>query len=343
MGQSRKNREQNFAMLNDNRDSVVSYDEFEEFVFRIMDMYSRAVSEKINENKDMIKEIFTQIAQEGKDSFTFDEYMKALDRNPDLFIWLEKPKEMMNEILNKQEGQYSKKFVDETMDLMFKYIATTEYAMKRIIKLVKEVRGDSDTGSEIEAKNLLLNLEDPRKRGVLNPVFSRQENAYHNILRFLTSNFRQEDGGIDEEMHSKKKAKSTKLRKEVIDEEYLGGDSEESDEEDELNESEEYESSEESKENEDSSEIRDHEIPQKKPTINMFSDKKLNAIITENLTKSTGDPLENIENICESMLDVSKSLDNEVNNKISNETNLRNKVKFIIKIKFFKIYFKRKF
>jgi hypothetical protein len=142
-GDVKEKREQNFTMLNDNRDSVVTYDEFEEFVFKILDMYSRTISEKINANKEMIRDIFDKIAKRGCDSFTFEDYMHALDANPNLFIWLEKPKEMLNEILNEQEGQYSKKFVDETIDLMFRYIATTEFAMKRILKYVRELKGDS--------------------------------------------------------------------------------------------------------------------------------------------------------------------------------------------------------
>jgi Ca2+-binding EF-hand superfamily protein len=54
-GTTEEKREQNFAMLNDNRDSVVSYEEFEGFVIQILDMYSRTVSEKIDTNRDMGK------------------------------------------------------------------------------------------------------------------------------------------------------------------------------------------------------------------------------------------------------------------------------------------------
>ena len=95
-------------MINENKDSVVTYDEFELFVFKILEMYSRTVSEKINANKEMIRDVFDQIAPGGQDFFTFDNYMNALDKNPDLFVWLEKPKEMLNELLNEQEGNYSK-------------------------------------------------------------------------------------------------------------------------------------------------------------------------------------------------------------------------------------------
>ena len=172
-GSVKEKREQNFTMLNENKDSVVSYKEFEDFVFKILEMYSRTVSEKINANKKMIRDIFDKIAPRGRDSFTFDDYMKALDRDPNLFVWLEQPKEMLNEILNEHESQYSKKFVDGTLDLLFRYIATTEYAMKRVLKYVRELQGESDTGSEIDpSDNLLLNLDRSHKRGRLNTFLS---------------------------------------------------------------------------------------------------------------------------------------------------------------------------
>lgn len=133
-GSVKEKRDQNFTMLNDNKDLIVTYEEFEDFVIRILDMYSRTVSEKINANKKTIKEIFNKIASPGKNSFTFEDYQRALDNDPNLFIWLERPKEMLNQILDECEAKYSKQFVDNTIDLMFKYISTTEYAMKQILR-----------------------------------------------------------------------------------------------------------------------------------------------------------------------------------------------------------------
>jgi hypothetical protein len=96
----------------------------------------------------MIRDIFDKIASSKSDEFTFEEYMEALKKDPKLFVWLEHPKEMLNDILNEQEGQYTKKFVDETLDLMFRYIATTEYAFKRIEKLTRQINenGESEDG-----------------------------------------------------------------------------------------------------------------------------------------------------------------------------------------------------
>jgi Ca2+-binding EF-hand superfamily protein len=188
-GNIKEKREQNFAMLNDNKDSVVTYDEFEQFVFNILDMYSRTISEKINANKKMVRDIFDKIARRGKDSFTFEDYMEALERDPNLFVWLEKPKEMLNEILNEQEGHYSKKFVDETIDLMFKYIATTEFAMKRILKYVADVKGESlddeDQDNINVEDNLLLNINKGGHSRV-GTFFSRKQGAYDEIERAHT-------------------------------------------------------------------------------------------------------------------------------------------------------------
>ena len=107
-GTTIEKREQNFRMLNQNKDSTVTYSEFEDFVLKILDMYSRSVSEKIDTNREMIREVFDRIAKRGKNEFTFEDYVKALDKDPDLFGWLERPKEMLNDLLNHEEGKYSK-------------------------------------------------------------------------------------------------------------------------------------------------------------------------------------------------------------------------------------------
>ena len=137
-----KNREQNFRMLNDNKDSIVTYNEFEDFVLKILDMYSRSVSEKIDTNREMIREVFDKIAKRGKNEFTFEDYVKALEKDPDLFGWLERPKEMLNEILNQEEGKYSKHFVNDLIDILFKYITTTELAMKQWMDLVRAIKSN---------------------------------------------------------------------------------------------------------------------------------------------------------------------------------------------------------
>lgn len=45
-GTVQEKRNQNFRMFNLVQDSTVTYDEFESFVIKILDMYSRTVSEK---------------------------------------------------------------------------------------------------------------------------------------------------------------------------------------------------------------------------------------------------------------------------------------------------------
>ena len=141
-GTTIEKREQNFRMLNDNKDSIVTYSEFEDFVLKILDMYSRSVSEKIDTNREMIREVFDRIAKRGKNEFTFEDYVKALEKDPDLFGWLERPKEMLNEILNQEEGKYSKHFVNDLIDILFKYITTTELAMKQWMDLVRVIKSN---------------------------------------------------------------------------------------------------------------------------------------------------------------------------------------------------------
>lgn len=47
----------------------------------------------------------------------------------------------MKFLMNKKDNTLNK-FVDETIDLMFRYISTTESAMKKILKYVRELKGD---------------------------------------------------------------------------------------------------------------------------------------------------------------------------------------------------------
>ena len=50
----------------------------------------------------------------------YENYCKAIDKNPGLFDWLEKPKEMINDILN--EKIYEKENVDKLLSLVFEFI-----------------------------------------------------------------------------------------------------------------------------------------------------------------------------------------------------------------------------
>jgi hypothetical protein len=332
-GNIKEKREQNFAMLNDNRDSVVTYDEFEQFVFNILDMYSRTISEKINANKKMVRDIFDKIARRGKDSFTFEDYMEALDRDPNLFVWLEKPKEMLNELLNEQEGHYSKKFVDETIDLMFKYIATTEFAMKRILKYVGEVKGESlgnflvykfnlDDQDHIDAdENLLLNINKGGNSRV-GTFFSKKQGAYDEIERAHTK-----DHNTKTKFNNNSVKKYNSAAVNERSEDYEGGDSD-SDSDSKFNSYSRESSNEEGKSSSDektgpptnigvsyleSSKTRSH--------LNLQGNKKADEKISFELVEETDDPVDNIESLCRSMLEVSNSLDIEMQKKISGEVN----------------------
>ena len=134
-GTLNEKRDQNFRMFNLDQDSRVTYQEFESFTAKILDMYSRTNLEEIGIDEGRVRKIFNEIATDGKDYFTFPDYTEALDKNPDLFIWLESPKEMLNDILNEQESEYSKQFVDDTLDLSNKYVSSTENAINQILIL----------------------------------------------------------------------------------------------------------------------------------------------------------------------------------------------------------------
>ncbi|CAI2385000.1 unnamed protein product [Moneuplotes crassus] len=309
-------REQNFSMIDDNTDAVVTKEEFQKFVINILDMYSKADRERIESNKGMIDEVFEKIVPPGKAEFTFDDYMKALEDNPDLFIWLERPKEMLSDILNKEEGKYSKKFVDDLIDLFFKYIATTEFSIRKILRAVKQLQGKSDIESASEQDNFLLNLTDPS--------FNRGRGGYYEVLKTLTKDVRNKPT-LEATLRFDKKAKSQAFdpgmirnRDSVaftdIDE---GGNGIEEYEESQVND----ESDEELKDHDESVMSRSSLAGKAKTELEMLSNKKLEKQITLKLKNESEDPLENIQNVSESMVDVCRSLDIQLQERIDKETN----------------------
>ena len=161
-GTVEEKRDQNFRMFNLNRDTQVTYDEFEDFSIKILDMYSRTVSEKIKTNRKQIKEIFDKIARPGNDFFTFEDYKNSLDNDAGLFIWLERPKEMLHEILNEEEGEYSKQFVDETLELFFTFIANVEVAMVDCIKYCSKLRRQRDGNDDEDDNDVTINADNIR-------------------------------------------------------------------------------------------------------------------------------------------------------------------------------------
>lgn len=104
-GSIKEKRQQNFSMFQEDLKPQVTYLEFENFVIQTLDMYSRSVSEKINTNLEMIREIFDKIAKDTNDYFTFDDFEEALDKTPNLLVWLEKPKEMFNDMIEDIDGR----------------------------------------------------------------------------------------------------------------------------------------------------------------------------------------------------------------------------------------------
>ena len=106
-------------MLDIKGEGVITYASFEEFIFNILDMYHQTLSQKVEAEHDSIKRKFYEISN-GKETLTYDDYCKAIDKNPRLFDWLEKPKEMIHDIMN--ETIYEKENVDKLLNLVFEYI-----------------------------------------------------------------------------------------------------------------------------------------------------------------------------------------------------------------------------
>ncbi|CAI2383312.1 unnamed protein product [Moneuplotes crassus] len=130
-GTEEEKKRQNFRMLDIKGKGKIDYSSFEEFIFNIIDMFHQTLSQKVETEKDSIKHKFYEISQ-GKEIITYTEYSEALSKNPKLFDWLEKPKEIINDIL--KETKYEKETVDKILDLVYKYIQETK---EKIVKTRK--------------------------------------------------------------------------------------------------------------------------------------------------------------------------------------------------------------
>ncbi|CAI2383036.1 unnamed protein product [Moneuplotes crassus] len=127
-GTDEQKKRQNFRMLDIKGKGEIDYTSFEEFIFNIIDMFHQTLSQKVETEKDSIKHKFYEISQ-GKEAITYQEYSKALEKNPRLFDWLERPKEIVNDII--KETKYEKETVDKILDLIYKYIQDTKEKVRK--------------------------------------------------------------------------------------------------------------------------------------------------------------------------------------------------------------------
>lgn len=166
------------------------------------------------------------------------------------------------------------------------------------------------------ADNLLLNLNDDRSKGRFASIFSRKQNAYDDVMKSFTKNLISNTDLVGKDL-AKSKSHNPKGRNRRS-EEYSGGSSDEEDSEGDEGDSEEVDSEDE-KETESGGK---HNLDMNKnKSLNIISDKKLDNKLTHNLMQETDDPLESIDALCESMLEVSRYVDLEVQKKISREIN----------------------
>lgn len=169
-----------------------------------------------------------------------------------------------------------------------------------------------------EEENLLLNINKghPSRLGTF---FSRKQDAYDQVATALTKDIGLNSKKLNGNLNNIKKAKSQAVKKKY-DEENEGGDSDSDEEEDDdSNESSNEEGKDSSEDNNDTS--KNIGIEKTKTNLKMFSDKKLEKKLERDLVEEGDDPKDNIQNLCESMLEVSRSLDIEIQKKISREIN----------------------
>lgn len=122
-GNEEEKKRQNFKFMDIKDEKVITLESFEEFIFNILDMYHQTLSQKVETERDNIKKKFYEISG-GKEQLTYHDYSKALEKNPKLFEWLERPKEMVNDILN--EKVYQKDTVNRMLNLVSDFITNAK-------------------------------------------------------------------------------------------------------------------------------------------------------------------------------------------------------------------------
>lgn len=140
-GTEDEKKRQNFRMLDIKGNGKISYESFEEFIFNIIDMFHQTLSQKVETERESIKMKFYEISQ-GKEIITYTEYSKALENNPRLFDWLERPKEIVNDIL--KENKYEKETVDKILELVYKYIQDSKEKLQKARKYAPKACFSSD-------------------------------------------------------------------------------------------------------------------------------------------------------------------------------------------------------
>lgn len=122
-----------------------------------MFMYSEQFGRKIEAQDDQINDVFDQICQ-GKPKFTFQDYSNALDENPDLFDWLEDPKDIMAHMMQDQQSSYKREEVESILTKVTEHLDYTKTVMERIYDVVEKYRDSSrfqkENGIDLADKQL---------------------------------------------------------------------------------------------------------------------------------------------------------------------------------------------
>lgn len=97
----------------------------------MLHMYSETLSQKVDANTAQIIGVFNFISNDW-DTFGFDDYNRALDEDEELFDWLERPKEMMQQMLTEDDRIYEREFVDNLLDDLFNFLTYEKVVLQRV-------------------------------------------------------------------------------------------------------------------------------------------------------------------------------------------------------------------
>jgi Ca2+-binding EF-hand superfamily protein len=78
-----------FALMDQNYNGEISFDEFYDYFFKVISHWSSLINSHVRINRQFMYDIFSQISHKDPMSISFDEYRKALHKNPELLDWFE--------------------------------------------------------------------------------------------------------------------------------------------------------------------------------------------------------------------------------------------------------------
>lgn len=153
-GNEKEKLKQSFALLDIRARSKVTYPDFLEVAVNVTRMWSAAYGKPgkqlniiaiVELDENVIEKVFNTISN-NKKYFKSKDYINVVRKHPDLMTWLTKPKELLDEKLEKnvsaKENQYSSEMINEMISDTKQFIDEVIQTIDKVLKVFKASRDD---------------------------------------------------------------------------------------------------------------------------------------------------------------------------------------------------------